>query len=140
MFPQRGIHLLHSVVNDTALRESCTCHVTESLERITVSSASEEENKAPTMWVSNSAYALSCSDQKVVLSRRGWLNDNIISAAQMMLLQFFPNMAGLQPPTLQKGFCISCPLWRICSDHSCQKQHLGCCVHSWLSEWCCPRV
>ena len=52
------------------------------------------------MWVSNGAYALSCSDQKVVLSRRGWLNDNIISAAQMMLLQFFPNMAGLQPPTL----------------------------------------
>ena len=37
-----------SVINEPALRESCTCHVTESLERITVSSASEGENKAPT--------------------------------------------------------------------------------------------
>ena len=33
---------------------------------------------------------------------RGWLTDNNICAAQMLLLQFFPNMAGLQPPVLQK--------------------------------------
>ena len=28
--------------------------------------------------------------------------DSIICAAQMLLLQFFPNIAGLQPPVLQK--------------------------------------
>ena len=31
-------------------------------------------------------------------------SDNIMCAAQMLLLQFFPNMAGLKPPTLQNIF------------------------------------
>ena len=48
----------------------------------------------------NGAYTLNCCDKEVVFSRRGWLADKIIWAAQMILLQFFPNMAGLQPPTL----------------------------------------
>ena len=71
-----------------------------------LSSASDEENEAPEMWVGNGAYNLSCRDRDVVLSRRGWLTNNIICAAQMLLLQFFPNMAGLQPPTLQKVFAV----------------------------------
>ena len=58
------------------------------------------------MWVNNGAYTLNCRDREVVLSRRGWLTDKIICAAQMMLLQFFPNMAGLQPPTLQRVFAF----------------------------------
>ena len=47
-------------------------------------------------------YCLSHSDQEIVLSRRGWLTDKIIHAAQILLLQFFTDMAGLQPPVLQK--------------------------------------
>ena len=43
-------------------------------------------------------------DREVVLSPAGWLTDKIICAAQRILLQFFPNMAGLQPPVLQKVF------------------------------------
>ena len=72
-----------------------------------LSSASDEENEAPEMWVGNGAYNLSCRDRDrdVVLSRRGWLTDKIICAAQMLLLQFFPNMAGLQPPTPAEGVC-----------------------------------
>ena len=35
------------------------------------------------------------------MSERGWLTDNIICAAQMLFLQFFPNVAGLQPLVLQ---------------------------------------
>ena len=61
---------------------------------------SEEESEAPVMWVNNGAYCLSHSDQEIVLSRRGWLTDKIIHAAQILLLQFFPDMAGLQPPVL----------------------------------------
>ena len=52
--------------------------------------------------MNNGAYSLSHRDRGVILSERGWLTDNIICAAQMLLLQFFPNMAGLQPPVLQK--------------------------------------
>ena len=58
------------------------------------------------MWARNGAYTLSYRDRDIVLSRRGWLTDKIICAAQMLLLQFLPNMPGLQPPTLQKVFAF----------------------------------
>ena len=67
-----------------------------------ISSASEEEREVPDLWVNNGAYRLTHSDLEVVLSPTGWLTDEIICAAQMLLLQFLPNMAGLQPPVLQK--------------------------------------
>ena len=92
---------LRSVTRDLALREHCNCCVTDTSESIVISSSSEEENEALEMWVNNGAYTLSCRDREVVLSRKGWLTDKIICAAQMLLLQFFPNMAGLQSPTLQ---------------------------------------
>ena len=130
---------LRSAANDATLHEYCSCSVPETSESIVISSASEDENEGPEVWVNNGAYTLNCRDKEVVLSRRGWLTDKIICAAQTILLQFFPNMTGLQPPHCRE-FCISCPLWGICPDHTCQKQPLVCCVHSWLSEWCCPRV
>ena len=74
----------------------------ETSESIVISSASEVESKGPEGRVSNAAYTLNPWDKKIVLSWRGWLNDKIISATQMILVQFFPSMAGLQPPTLQK--------------------------------------
>ena len=89
---------LRSATNNTTLHEHCNCSVPETSESIVISSASEDENKAPDMWVNNVAYTLNCCDKEIVLSRRGWLTDKIICAAQMLLLQFFPNMAGLQPP------------------------------------------
>ena len=46
----------------------------------------------------------------MVVSPIGWLTDKVITAAQMLLLQHFPNMLGLQPPTLQEvvGFQVDC--------------------------------
>ena len=67
-----------------------------------ISSASVEEIEAPELWINNGAYRLNHSDWEVVLFPTGWLTDEIICAAQMLLLQFFPNMAGLQSPVLQK--------------------------------------
>ena len=69
-------------------------------EETDIISVSEGEQE---VWVNNGAYCLSHSDQEIVLSRRGWLTDKIIHAAQ---LQFFPDMAGLQPPVLQKLFAF----------------------------------
>ena len=93
---------LRSVADDPALLECCNCDIPLCSGSIVISSASEEENEAPNLWVNNGAYSLSHRDRGVILSERGWLTDNIICAAQMLLLQFFPNMAGLQPPVLQK--------------------------------------
>ena len=68
-------------------------------------SVSEEESEAP---VNNGAYCLSHSDQEIVLSRRGWLTDKIIHATHILLLQFFPDMAG------PEGVCIPGPFWHWC--------------------------
>ena len=86
-------------------------------------SVSEEESEAPVMWVSNGAYCLSHSDQEIVLSRRGWLTDKIIHAAQILLLQFFPDMAGLQ------GVCIpvhSGEIIHVRNNHWCVVSTVGC--------------
>ena len=97
---------LRNATNDKTLHEHCNCSVPEASESIMLSSASEDENEAPELWVNNSAYTLNCHDSELVLSRKGWLTDKIICAAQMILLQYFPSMAGLQPPTLQKTFAF----------------------------------
>ena len=123
---------LRSVIHDAALREHCNCCVTDTSESIVISSSSEEENEALEMWVNNGAYTLSCRDREVVLSRRGWLTDKIICAAQMLLLQFFPNMAGLQPPTLQKVFAFRVhsgefvQIIHVRNNHWCVVSTVGC--------------
>ena len=97
---------LCSVASDSARIEPCNCQIPVCSEDTDIISVSEEEHEAPVMWVNNGAYCLSHSDQEIVLSRRGWLTDKIIHAAQILLLQFFPDMAGLQPPVLQKVFAF----------------------------------
>jgi hypothetical protein len=123
---------LRSVTHDATLREHCKCCVTDTSESIVISLSSEEENEALELWVNNGAYTLSCRDREVVLSRRGWLTDKIICAAQMLLLQFFPNMAGLQPPTLQKVFAFQVhsgdfvQIIHVRNNHWCVVSTVGC--------------
>ena len=54
------------------------------------------------MWVNNLLYSLTHQDRKIIASHSGWLTDKVITAAQMLMLQYFPDMSGLQPPTLQE--------------------------------------
>ena len=81
------------------------------------------------MWVNNGAYCLSHSDQEIVLSRRGWLTDKIINAAQILLLQFFPDMAG---PVLQKVFAFQVhsgefvQIVHVRNNHWCVVSTVGC--------------
>ena len=85
-------------------------------EETDIISVSEGEQE---VWVNNGAYCLSHSDQEIVLSRRGWLTDKIIHAAQILLLQFFPDM---QPPVLQKVFAF--------------QVHSGEIIHVRNNHWC----
>ena len=39
-----------------------------------------------------------------------------------------------------EGVCIPGPFWGVCTDHTCQKQPLVCCVHCWLWNWGRPCV
>lgn len=117
---------LQSVCTDPAMLERCECDLpVASSEAVVISSESEGENEAPEVWVSNGAYSLSHSDRQLVLSKRGWLTDEIISAAQSLLLQFYPSMAGLQPPVLQKV-----NVFQVHSGEFVQIIHMG------NSHWC----
>ena len=51
------------------------------------------------MWVRNVLYGII---QKVVTSLTGWLTDKRVTAAQMLILQHFPSLFGLQPSPLQE--------------------------------------
>ena len=56
-------------------------------------------------WVKNELYSLTNDDREMVASPK-WLTDKIITAAQMLILQHFPSMSGLQPPCLQQGLAF----------------------------------
>ena len=97
---------LRSLMRDPAIAEHCDCNLTLCSESIVVSSVSEAEDTEHNMWVKNHVYSLTHHDREVVASRTGWFNDNVIAAAQMLMLQYFSNKAGLQPPALQKVFAF----------------------------------
>ena len=123
---------LRSVASDSAIIEPCNCQIPVCSEDTDIISVSEDESEAPVMWVNNGAYCLSHSDQEIVLSRRGWLTDKIIHAAQILLLQFFPDMAGLQPPVLQKVFAFQVhsgefvQIIHVRNNHWCVVSTVGC--------------
>ena len=104
-----------------------------------ITSASEEESEAPEGWVHNGAYCLTQCDRKLVLSPSGWLTDKIICAAQMLLLQFFPNMAGLQPPVLQEVFAFQVHTGEFVQIINVRKKH-WCVVSTVGCESGCVRV
>jgi hypothetical protein len=84
------------------------------------------------MWVCNVLYSLTNDDKEITLSPSGWLNDSIISAAQMLMLQHFPHMSGLQPPTLQQAWAFDVhrgefvQILHIHNSHWCVVSNIGC--------------
>ena len=123
---------LRSLTRDPAIAEHCDCNLTLCSESIVVSSASEAEDTEHNMWVKNHVYSLTHHDREVVASRTGWLNDNVIAAAQMLMLQYFPNMAGLQPLSLKKVFAFQVhsgefvPIINVKNKHWCVVSTVGC--------------
>ena len=121
---------LRSVAGNPAVVEHCDCNSSQSSESIIViSSASEDEDTECEMWVKNDLYSLSRDDRRVILSPTGWLTDKITTTAQMLMLQHFPNMAGLQPPPLQKFEVHSGEFVQIINvrnNHWCVVSTVGC--------------
>ena len=93
---------LQSIGSDLAVIKACDCDVPLCPESILVPSASEDDDTAHDVWVNNLLYSLTHQDRKIIASHSGWLTDKVITAAQMLMLQYFPGMSGLQPPTLQE--------------------------------------
>ena len=62
----------------------------------------------PAAWIKNSLYVLNEKDRQLITSPTGWLDDRIIQASQLLLAQHFPDIEGLQSPTLEQiqGFRV----------------------------------
>ena len=58
-------------------------------------------------WLCNTLYKLTSTDREEVLSPSGWLSDSVIAAAQLLILQEFPYMSGLQSPVLQQTLAFN---------------------------------
>ena len=90
---------LSSIGSDLAVVKPCDCNIPSFTESILIPSSSEADDTGHDVWVNNT---LTHQDRKIIVSRSGWLTDKVITAAQMLMLQYFPGMSGLQPPTLQE--------------------------------------
>lgn len=75
---------------------------------------------------------LSCCNKDEVLLPSGWLSDNVIAAAQLLRLQQFPHMSGLQSPVLQQTLAFQVhsgefvQIVNIRNSHWCVVSTVGC--------------
>lgn len=129
---------LCDVVSDPACLERCNCTRSKSpLAAIDLTGDSEEPDHGRVSagdhtWLKNELYTLNNKERETIESPSGWLNDNIISAAQMLLLQQFPHMSGLQPPTLAQAMAFQVhrgefvQILCVGNNHWCTVSNVGC--------------
>ena len=96
------------MAGDPASLEVCNCclakPVVEHVVDLTEDSAvlSSDEGSSNT-WLSTALYTLHADKKQEILSPDGWLSDTVIKAAQLLILQEFPHIAGLQDPAVHKS-------------------------------------
>ena len=99
---------LKKVVDDPANLEVCNCciarpvveHIIDLTEDSTVVSSDESSTTVSNNWLSTPLYTLHVDKKQEILSPDGWLSDTVIKAAQLLILQEFPHIAGLQDPAV----------------------------------------
>ena len=88
------------------LSEPAVKDVVELTEDTTVVSSADGSAVVSNTWVSTPLYSLHIDKKREVLSPDGWLSDTVIRAAQLLILQEFPNIAGLQDPAVHRSLCF----------------------------------
>ena len=89
---------IFTAASEPANLEKCKCNFTVNTIDLTGDSPGAvvtEHN-----WVVNCLYRLNAPDKTTVISDGGWLTDNVVVAAQLLMLQHSPTMRGLQAPVL----------------------------------------
>ena len=102
---------LREVAGDPANLEVCNCgiakpvveHVVDLTEDSTVVSSDKSTTTGGNTWLSTPLYSLHVDKKQEILSPDGWLSDTIIRAAQLLILQKFPHIAGLQDPAVHNS-------------------------------------
>ena len=95
---------LRDVAGDSESLEVCNCglakpaveHVVDLTEDPTVVSSANGSAVASNTWVSTPLCSLHVDKKREILSLDGWFSVTVIRAAQLLILQEFPNIAGLQ--------------------------------------------
>ena len=80
---------LRSLITELACLELCNCSLPTIPDIIELKSPAGESTGS-VMWVKNALYSLTRASQSEVTSPTGWLSDEVITAAQLLLLQYFP--------------------------------------------------
>ena len=125
---------LHEVSTDPACLESCNCNLDSTVPsgiHVDLTQTPDIATKSND-WVKNTLYTLDCSNREEVTSPFGWLSDNVIEAAQLLILQQFPHMSGLQTPILQtvsafqvhRGEFVQ--IINVGNSHWCTVSNIGC--------------
>ena len=78
-------------------------HVVDLTEDPTVVSSADGSAVASNTWLSTPLYTLQVDKKWEIVSPDGWLSDAVISADQLLILQEFPNIAGLQDPAVHRN-------------------------------------
>ena len=123
---------LGEVVSDPASLEVCCCDLDLTKPKEVIVLSSDEESTMENIWLSTQLYTLKMDKKEEVLLPSGWLSDTVIGAAQLLILQEFPLMAGLQDPAVHQ--CLSFQILRgefvqiinVGGCHWCTISNVGC--------------
>ncbi len=84
-------------------------------------------------WIGNSLYCLNEVARKRIEESVGWLDDNVITAAQSLIHQHFPFMFGLEPTLKQETLSFEVhtkdefvQIFHVGSNHWCTVTNIGC--------------
>ena len=128
---------LGEVISDPISLEMCNCSLPEpandfvDLTEDSHEVSSDPESLAGGSWLHNALYTLTL-DNREVLSPSGWLSDSVIAAAQLLILQEFPHLSGLQDPILQQKLSFQVhrgefvQIINVRNNHWCTVSNIGC--------------
>ena len=102
---------LRDVANDSANLKVCNCgltktvveHVVDLTDDPTALSSADGSAVVSNTWVSTPLYTLHIDKKWEIVSSDGWLSDTVIRVGQLLILQEFPNIAGLQDPAVHRS-------------------------------------
>ena len=123
---------LCDVVCDPTCLETCTCALSKCSQPTIVLSDDSDDDTVSNVWVKNQLYTLTHGEREMIRSSDGWLDNGIISAAQLLMLQQFPHVSGLQPPTLAQPMAFQVhrgefvEILCVRNSHWCTVSNVGC--------------
>ena len=99
---------------------------------LTEDSRDSSSGAADRYWLCNALYTLTSTNKEEVLSCSSWLSDSVILAAQLLILQEFPHMSGLQHTVLQENMSFQVhrdefvQIINVRNSHWCTVSNIGC--------------